>query len=68
MSFCQFKDGKLTFRSKARSLRFDGGPPHMVTNEEGTVTETSCVIQPVKTDEAGILTFNGDPVAITQSS
>jgi 6-phosphogluconolactonase (cycloisomerase 2 family) len=66
-SFYQFQDGKLTFRS---SLNVSGGPRHMVINEEGTfgwiVTETSCMIQPVKIDAAGNLTSNGDPVAITQ--
>jgi 6-phosphogluconolactonase (cycloisomerase 2 family) len=66
-SFYQFQDGKLTFQS---SLHVDGGPRHMVINEEGTfgwiVTETSCMIQPVKIDGAGNLTANGDPVAITQ--
>src|SRR6266852_338453 len=68
-SFYQFKDGKLTFQS---SLKVDGGPRHMVINKEGTfgwiVTETSCMIQPVKIDGAGNLTSNGDPVAVTQSN
>jgi 6-phosphogluconolactonase (cycloisomerase 2 family) len=68
-SFYQFQDGKLTFQS---SLNVGGGPRHMVINAEGTfgwiVTETSCMIQPVTIDEAGNLTSNGDPVAITQSN
>jgi 6-phosphogluconolactonase (cycloisomerase 2 family) len=42
----------------------------MVLNKEGTlgwiVTDPSCHIQPDKIDEAGNLTSNGDPVAITQ--
>ena len=68
-SFYQFKDGELTFQS---SLNVDGGPRHMVINGEGTfgwiVTETSCMIQPVKFDETGNLTSNGGPVAITQAN
>jgi 6-phosphogluconolactonase (cycloisomerase 2 family) len=68
-AFYQFQDGKLTFQS---SLKVDGGPRHMVINKEGTfgwiVTEISCQIQPVKFDEAGNLTANGDPVAITQDN
>jgi 6-phosphogluconolactonase (cycloisomerase 2 family) len=68
-SFYQFQDGKLTFQS---SLKVDGGPRHMVINKEGTlgwiVTETSCMIHPVKIDETGNLTSNGDPVAITQAN
>ena len=68
-SFYQFKDGELTFQS---SLNVNGGPRHMVINREGTfgwiVTETSCMIQPVKFDETGNLTSNGDPVAITQAN
>jgi 6-phosphogluconolactonase (cycloisomerase 2 family) len=68
-SFYQFKDGKLTFQS---ALKVDGGPRHMVINKAGTlgwiVTETSCQIQPVKFDETGNLTANGDPVAITQGN
>ena len=68
-SFYQFKDGKLTFQS---SLKVSGGPRHMVINKEGTfgwiVTETSCMIQPVKIDGAGNLTFNGDPIAVTQGN
>jgi 6-phosphogluconolactonase (cycloisomerase 2 family) len=68
-SFYQFQDGKLTFQS---SFNVGGGPRHMVINAEGTfgwiVTETSCMIQPVTIDEAGNLTSNGDPVAITQSN
>jgi hypothetical protein len=62
-----FKDGKMTFGS----LKVDGGPRHMVTNREGTfgwvLTEVSCMIQPVKIDrQTGKLTYNGEPVAITQ--
>jgi len=68
-SFYQFKDGKLTFQS---ALKVDGGPRHMVINKAGTlgwiVTETSCQIQPVKFDETGNLTSNGNPVAITQGN
>ena len=68
-AFYQFKDGKLSFQS---SLTVDGGPRHMVINKAGTfgwiVTETSCVIQPVKIDATGNLTSNGDPVAITQAN
>ena len=68
-SFYQFQNGKLTFQS---SLNVAGGPRHMVINAEGTfgwiVTETSCMIQPVKIDGTGNLTSNGDPVAITQSN
>ncbi|KAN0113457.1 Lactonase, 7-bladed beta-propeller domain containing protein [Russula decolorans] len=68
-SFYQFNDGKLTFQS---ALKVDGGPRHMVINKAGTlgwiVTETSCQIQPVKFDETGNLTSNGDPVAITQGN
>ncbi len=68
-SFYHFKDGKLSFQG---SLKVDGGPRHMVLNKEGTlgwiVTEPSCHIQPVKIDEAGHLTSNGDPVAITQAN
>jgi len=68
-SFYQFQDGKLTFQS---SLNVAGGPRHMVINAEGTfgwiVTETSCMIQPVKIDrQTGKLTYNGKPVAITQA-
>jgi 6-phosphogluconolactonase (cycloisomerase 2 family) len=68
-SFYHFKDGKMSFRG---SLKVDNGPRHMVLNKEGTlgwiVTEPSCHIQPVKIDEAGNLSFNGDPVAITQAN
>jgi 6-phosphogluconolactonase (cycloisomerase 2 family) len=68
-SFYQFKDGKLTFQN---SLNVSGGPRHMVINKAGTfgwiVTEDSCQIQPVKFDQAGNLTANGDPVAITQGN
>ena len=68
-SFYQFKDGKLSFQS---ALKVDGGPRHMVINKAGTlgwiVTEVSCQIQPVKFDETGNLTANGDPVAITQDN
>jgi len=68
-SFYHFKDGKLSFQG---SLKVDGGPRHMVLNKEGTlgwiVTEPSCHIQPVKIDQAGYLTSNGDPVAITQAN
>jgi 6-phosphogluconolactonase (cycloisomerase 2 family) len=66
-SFYHFKDGKMSFRG---SLKVDGGPRHMVINKEGTfgwvLTEPSCHIQPVKIDKAGALTYNGQPVAITQ--
>jgi 6-phosphogluconolactonase (cycloisomerase 2 family) len=68
-SFYHFKDGKMSFRG---SLKVDGGPRHMVINKEGTfgwvLTEISCMIHPVKIDGAGNLTYNGDPVAITQAN
>ena len=68
-SFYHFKGGQMSFRG---SLKVDGGPRHMVTNKEGTfgwvLTETSCIIQPVKIDKAGKLTYNGQPVAITQAN
>jgi len=68
-SFYQFKDGNLTFQS---SLNVSGGPRHMVINKEGTfgwiVTEDSCQIQPVKFDQTGNLTSNGDAIAITQGN
>ena len=68
-SFYHFKGGKMTFQG---SLKVDGGPRHMVINKEGTfgwvLTETSCMIQPVKIDrQTGKLTYNGKPVAITQA-
>ena len=54
------------------SLKVDGGPRHMVLNKDGTfgwvLTEVSCVIQPVKIDKTGKLTYNGKPVAITQTN
>ena len=68
-SFYHFKDGKMTFQG---SLKVGGGPRHMVINKEGTfgwvLTQTSCIIQPVKIDKTGKLTYNGTPVAITQAN
>jgi 6-phosphogluconolactonase (cycloisomerase 2 family) len=68
-SFYHFKDGKMTSQG---SLKVDGGPRHMVVNKEGTfgwiLTEISCMIQPVKIDETGVLAYNGKPVAITQAN
>jgi 6-phosphogluconolactonase (cycloisomerase 2 family) len=70
-SFYHFKDGKMSFRLGG-SLKVDGGPRHMVINKEGTfgwvLTETSCMIHPVRIDNAGQLTYNGQPVAITQAN
>ena len=64
-----FKHGKMTFQG---SLKVDGGPRHMVINKEGTfgwvLTQISCMIQPVKVDKTGKLTYNGKPVAITQAN
>ena len=64
-----FKGGKMTFQG---SLKVDGGPRHMVINKKGAfgwvLTETSCMIQPVKIDEAGKLTYNGKPLAVTQAN
>jgi 6-phosphogluconolactonase (cycloisomerase 2 family) len=44
----------------------------MVINKEGTfgwvLTEISCMIHPVRIDNAGKLTYNGQPVAITQAN
>ena len=68
-AFYHFKDGKMTFQG---SLTIDGGPRHMAINKEGTLgwvlTEPSCMIHPVKVDDAGKLTHNGQPVAITQAN
>ena len=68
-SFYHFNNGKMTFQG---SLKVDGGPRHMVINKEGTfgwvLTQTSCIIQPVKIDKTGKLTYNGKPVAITQAN
>ena len=68
-SFYHFKDGKMAFQG---SLKIDGGPRHMVINKEGTfgwvLTEISCMIHPVKIDKAGRMTYNGQPVAITQAN
>jgi len=67
-SFYHFKDGKMTFQG---SLKLDGGPRHMVINKEGTfgwvLTEISCMVQPVKIDKTGKLSYNGKPVAITRA-
>ena len=69
-SFYHLKDGKMTFQG---SFKIDGGLRHMAINKEGTfgwiLTETSCMIQPVKIDkQTGKLTYNGKPVAITQDN
>ena len=68
-SFYHFKDGKMSFQG---SLKVDGGPRHMAINKEGTfgwvLTEIMCMIQPVKIDRAGNLTYNGQPVAVTQAN
>jgi 6-phosphogluconolactonase (cycloisomerase 2 family) len=68
-SLYHFKDGKMSFQG---SLKVYGGPRHLVINKEGTLawvlTETSCMIHPVKIDKVGKMTYNGQPVAITQAN